>query len=571
MAEETRPAPYTVLARRYRPQTFTDLIGQEPVVAALTNALNSGRVAHAYLFTGARGVGKTSAARILAKALNCEKGPTASPCNNCDICERIATGDDGDVLEIDGASNNKVDEIRDLRSNVGFRPQRSRYKIYIIDEVHMLTTGAFNALLKTLEEPPAHVKFIFATTEVHKIPITILSRCQRFDFANIAADRVHATLKSIVEKEKLQADDEALAIVSQRSGGSMRDAQTLLDQLLGFTDGPLTVAKVHSLLGTASDDVLIQLAEAVIEQTGSKVIETITQFLNQGHQPAELLDQVIDYWRGLMLAHVMGDGQHATHLSQQVRTQLNAQIGRISLDTVLAGIDVLTTTKGKMRTSTHMRILLEVALVRLTRLENMLSVSELAQQIQRGEAMPMPANGATSSKKNFLTPPPVEATLAPAAKNGNGLVPVEPADWRSTWEKALEKVGMVRRSNLEKAGLPAKIGPNRLAIRFPKEYDSAYDLCRSEESQRSISKALQSVTGKEWHLNLELLADSDTSAPTGTIADVVPTTWTRNSVSELPLMQRASKVLDAQLINMDDGFDPTTGADWSESQPLDEE
>src|SRR5205085_5125007 len=179
------PAEYTVLARRYRPQQFADLVGQEPVAQALRNAIESNRVAHAYLFTGARGVGKTSTARILAKALNCTKGPTGTPCDECDICKAIASGDDIDVLEIDGASNNKVDEIRELRSNVQYRPSRSRYKIYIIDEVHMLSTSAFNALLKTLEEPPAHVKFIFATTEAQKIPITILSRCQRFDFAGI--------------------------------------------------------------------------------------------------------------------------------------------------------------------------------------------------------------------------------------------------------------------------------------------------------------------------------------------------------------------------------------------------
>ena len=568
MAEEPRPTPYTVLARRYRPQSFADLIGQEPVVAALTNALTSGRVAHAYLFTGARGVGKTSAARILAKALNCEHGPTPTPCNQCDICLRIATGDDGDVLEIDGASNNKVDEIRELRNNVGFRPQRSRYKIYIIDEVHMLSTSAFNALLKTLEEPPAHVKFIFATTEVHKIPITILSRCQRFDFANIAADRVFDTLKSIVQREKLQADDDALAIVSQRSGGSMRDAQTLLDQLLGFSDGPLTAAKVHDLLGTASDDVLIQLAEAVIAQASGKVIEIVSTFLAQGHQPGELLDQIIDYWRGLMLAHVMGNGQAAEHLSLQIRQQLNGQIGRISLDTVLTGIDVLTTAKGKMRTSSHTRILLEAALVRLTRLENMLAISELAQQIQRGEAMPMPnnGNGPVALKKNFVT---AESEPLPSTINGNGATPVESPDWAKVWEKVLGNVGLVCRGYLSNIPLPAKIGPNRLAIRFPREYDSAYSQCRSDESQKSILQALKRVTNEDWHLNLELLNEPAESPPAH--REQTATTWTRNRILELPLMQRASKVLDAQLINIDDGFDPDSGAEWSESQPLDEE
>src|ERR1700722_14758977 len=210
------PTPdYTVLARRYRPQQFSDLVGQEAVAQALINALESGRVAHAYLFTGTRGVGKTSAARILAKALNCEKGPTPKPCDQCANCKAIAAGDDQDVLEIDGASNNGVDHIRELRQNVQYKPNRSRYRIYIIDEVHMLSTPAFNALLKTLEEPPAHVKFIFATTEANDVPITVRSRCQRFDFGGISMPRIVERLKQIVKTEKKEADDEALELVAR--------------------------------------------------------------------------------------------------------------------------------------------------------------------------------------------------------------------------------------------------------------------------------------------------------------------------------------------------------------------
>src|SRR5688500_14160485 len=245
---------YLVIARKWRPQTFVDIAGQEHITQTLQNAISADRIAHAYLFTGARGVGKTSAARILAKALNCEKGPTPTPCDQCDSCKAIADGQDVDVVEIDGASNNRIDEARDLRQNVGFRATRSRYKIYIIDEVHMLTTQAFNALLKTLEEPPPHVKFIFATTEVQKIPITILSRCQRFDFAHVGPAKIFEQLKAIVKREGHEADDEALKLVARRAAGSMRDSQSLLDQLLASGQGKLTAEHVHAVLGTAGDE-----------------------------------------------------------------------------------------------------------------------------------------------------------------------------------------------------------------------------------------------------------------------------------------------------------------------------
>src|SRR6478609_6352120 len=223
---------YTVIARRYRPQSFDELVGQEHVARALQQAISSGRVGHAYLFTGARGVGKTSAARILAKALNCVEGPTPTPCNRCDVCLRVTAGDDVDVLEIDGASNRGIDEIRQLRQNVAVRPSRVRYKIYIIDEVHMLTKEAFNALLKTLEEPPEHVKFIFCTTEPEKIPITILSRCQRFDFAGIETTTIAERLRQIVEHEGVAVDPAAVDLLARRAAGSMRDSQSLLEQIL---------------------------------------------------------------------------------------------------------------------------------------------------------------------------------------------------------------------------------------------------------------------------------------------------------------------------------------------------
>jgi DNA polymerase-3 subunit gamma/tau len=288
--DAARPAaPYTVVARRYRPQRFADVVGQDHVVRALRNAIQLNRIAQAYLFCGTRGVGKTSIARIFAKCLNCVKGPTEEPCQVCDICESVALGQDVDVIEIDGASNNGVEQVRELRQNAALRPSRARHKIYYIDEVHMLTTPAFNALLKTLEEPPPHVKFLFATTEPNKIPITVLSRCQRYDFAGITPAAIAASLSAICGQEQVEAEPEALQVVARRAGGSLRDAQSLLERLLASGSSRLTVDVVHELLGTASDDRLLEMMEALADHDAATALRLVEESASQGVQPGELL------------------------------------------------------------------------------------------------------------------------------------------------------------------------------------------------------------------------------------------------------------------------------------------
>ena len=301
----SEPSPsYVVVARRYRPQGFGELIGQEHVAQALSNAIATSRVGHAYLFTGARGTGKTSTARIFAKALNCIDGPTAHPCNKCDSCQSISRGDDVDVLEIDGASNRGIDDIRGLRQNVNVRPSRSRFKIYIIDEVHMLSREAFNALLKTLEEPPEHVKFIFCTTEATKIPITILSRCQRFDFAGISTRAIFDRLRQIVEAEGVQAEDEALEVLARRAAGSMRDSQSLLEQLLSFASERITVADVHGMLGTAGDQRLTAIVKHLVERNAAAALGELTATAKEGVDVAQLIEQLFGYFRDCMVAAV---------------------------------------------------------------------------------------------------------------------------------------------------------------------------------------------------------------------------------------------------------------------------
>ena len=273
---------YLVLARKWRPQSFEDIVGQEHVTRTLKNAISSERVAHAYLFTGARGVGKTSAARILAKALNCEKGPTTQPCNECTHCREIASGASVDVHEIDGASNTSVDDVRDLKEGINYLPSSCRKKIYIIDEVHMLSTSAFNALLKTLEEPPSHVIFIFATTEPHKIPGTILSRCQRFDFKRISVRLIYDRLKGIASEEGLEISEKSLMIIAREADGGMRDAQSLLDQVISFSGSKISDEEVIDVLGVIDLALIQEAAVAVLNNDPEKCLELVGRLFTYG-------------------------------------------------------------------------------------------------------------------------------------------------------------------------------------------------------------------------------------------------------------------------------------------------
>src|SRR5687768_2691615 len=299
---------YTVLARRYRSTTFDEVIGQDHIARTLKKAIASGRIAHAYLFCGTRGTGKTSTARILAKCLNCQKsdGPTPTPCNECESCKGIARGEDMDVIEIDAASNTGVDNVRDIIENAQYRPARSRFKIYIVDEVHMLSKNAFNALLKTLEEPPSHVKFILATTEPEKVLPTILSRCQRYDFRNIPTREIAAHLKAIVKKEKVQADEDALLLVAKAGAGSMRDALSLLDRLLSIGEKELTVELIESLLGLPKSQLIFDLAQSIGAGDVKKVLMGVDKLIQGGLSVDTLIASLIEHLRNLLVLRTCG-------------------------------------------------------------------------------------------------------------------------------------------------------------------------------------------------------------------------------------------------------------------------
>jgi DNA polymerase-3 subunit gamma/tau len=397
-ADTASDGRYTVIARRYRPQSFDELVGQEHVARALQQAISSGRVGHAYLFTGARGVGKTSAARILAKALNCVEGPSPTPCNKCDVCLRVTAGDDVDVLEIDGASNRGIDEIRQLRQNVAVRPSRVRYKIYIIDEVHMLTKEAFNALLKTLEEPPEHVKFIFATTEPQKIPITILSRCQRFDFAGVSSAAIQARLAQIAAAEGVEVEPEALQILASRAAGSMRDSQSLLEQLLAMGHERISAVDVTQLLGIAPAERLNGLVRHLVARDASAALAELDATIQSGVEVGLLLDQLVGYFRDVMTTTVgCGPDQMLYALPSQAAevTDVGRQLG---LSTVLAIGQILDHTGARLRVSMHARTLVEMAIVRICQIGEMDDLAALIAEL-RGTTGESPAKAAATESR----------------------------------------------------------------------------------------------------------------------------------------------------------------------------
>lgn len=388
---------YTVVARRYRPKTFDELIGQDHIAQALGKAISANRVGHAYLFTGARGVGKTSTARIFAKVLNAPD--SSAPELAADIASSIDSGDDMDVIEIDGASNRGIEEIRQLRANVSVRPSRSPFKIYIIDEVHMLTNQAFNALLKTLEEPPNHVKFIFCTTDPDKIPITVLSRCQRFDFAPVKFEAIQKRLVEICASEGFEADVEALGLLARRAAGSMRDSQSLLEQVMSFSTEKITVEQVHALLGTADEGRLLALVESLIEANALQAIKLVDEATRSGSDAGQLAEQLLNYLRDLMAIAVGGGPDLLKFANPAGHAKLAELVKKWGMQSQLSAIQILDESLVRMRSSVSSITLLEVALVQICQLEHLASIPELLERL-----MLAPVSGRTPAATQMARP-----------------------------------------------------------------------------------------------------------------------------------------------------------------------
>lgn len=355
---------YRAFYRKYRPSTFTDVVGQQHITTTLENAVKSGKTSHAYLFTGSRGTGKTSCAKILAKAVNCLNPQNGNPCNECDICKGIESGAVLDIIEIDAASNNGVDNIRDLREEANFTPANAKYRVYIIDEVHMLSIGAFNALLKTLEEPPAHVIFILATTEVHKLPSTILSRCQRFDFKRIPPEDMAVRLKEVAQKENLSLADDGAMLIARIADGAMRDALSLLDRCSSF-EGVIDSAAVASSAGLAGREYIFELCDCILEKNTSKALQVVDKLYNDSCDMERLLTELTSHFRNLMVSKAVKNFEDMIICSQSEIDIIREQGAKTTLATIMSCIDILTAASSTMKQGANRRTSAELCIIRL--------------------------------------------------------------------------------------------------------------------------------------------------------------------------------------------------------------
>ena len=443
---------YLVIARKYRPATFADVVGQGHVTKTLSNAIASGRIAHAYLFSGPRGVGKTSIARIMAKSLNCVEGPTATPCGKCSICEGITKGSHVDVFEIDGASNTGVDNIREIRESVKYMPAEARYKIYIIDEVHMLSTGAFNALLKTLEEPPEHVKFIFATTETHKVPATISSRCQQFDFKRIVFKELEGHLRKITDAEKIKIDDKSLYLITREAEGSLRDAQSYLDQVIAFSGDNITEKDVVDALGIMDRSLLLDLVESISKGEGKECLAKVETIYGFGGDFKRVTADLLDIVRNMTVLKVTGTGE-SLDLPESEITRLGEINEGFTAESLQMVFSIFLKGYDDVGRSASPRYTFEMMVLRASMIGDIEPIQELINKVSRLKAIgggagnsasvaPVPAapvsTPAPSSPRSVATPAPKKAEApkeapkkAPAPKPSgdikNFLVSKKPA------------------------------------------------------------------------------------------------------------------------------------------------
>jgi DNA polymerase-3 subunit gamma/tau len=565
---------YLVLARKYRPQSFEDLVGQEHVSQTLGNAIKTRRIHHAFLFTGARGVGKTSAARIFAKALNCEQGLSPQPCNVCQSCREISAGQGLDVFEIDGASNTGVDDVRELRENIRYLPSRSRYKIFIIDEVHMLSINAFNALLKTLEEPPEHAKFIFATTEPHKIPITILSRCQRFDFRKIPLSSIIAHLGKMAEAEKIQISERSLGLVAKRGEGSMRDALSTFDQVIAFCGETVADEDVQGLLGMVDRRLLMETLSGLLEHDSRRVLHGVRRVDDLGHSFRQFCRELVETLRALVILKVVPEPDGLLDGTADELNELRQLVSAVDLEDLERTVTVLLRTEGELANSPFPRLILEMALVRLAHLPAGREVATLVRRMEdmqrrfeAGAATPerMPTNepGRAPSRELQSSGPAGDQSTDPAlsvrenASPSPGSKAGRDGALRQDWQS------LVQRINKERPLLGGVLEHGRLlTLELPVvelgfvEGSFHYLQMQDSDLQTGFTKIAEDFYGRSISLRVVPIRDRDqTQAPPSLAEERQARESTqRNLVREEalghPAVQAAKKILGGEVVQV---------------------
>lgn len=488
---------YTALYRKFRPTVFEDVKGQEHIVTTLKNQIRAERIGHAYLFCGTRGTGKTTIAKIFAKAVNCEHPVDGSPCGECETCKAIAAGASMNVIEIDAASNNGVDNIREIVEEVAYSPASGKYKVYIIDEVHMLSIGAFNALLKTLEEPPSYVIFILATTEVHKIPITILSRCQRYDFRRITIDTIADRIRELTEIEKVPIEDKAIRYIARTADGSMRDALSLLDQCIAFHFGQeLTYDKVLDVLGAVDTEVFSRMLRAVLDEDVSKALSILEEMVVQGRELTQFVTDFTWYLRNLLLLKTADGIEDIIDMSTDNLNRLKEEAALVDYDRIMRYIRVLSDLSGQVRYATQKRVLIEIALIKLCRPQmeaDMASLAErirdLEEKLEKGIVQTVSVPSGSSAQQSMAQPEP-QAPL-PAA------VPEDVRMVAGKWSVAISELPNPMKTYLKGARCSLSEDGKLMVVL---EDGLPFDYFRQEGHKEELEKHLSGYAGKAMEI-----------------------------------------------------------------------